>query len=174
MNKTSCCQQVLCTKCFVNLRRPPSGRTISCPFCNRRDFSVEYRSPMQLLEEDAGVTSHNRPSPVKCEQIRVHRPPPSAPPSAAYRAATTRYYGYNGPPFTVRSGSRAATYGGGVLILYNERGEPIYVPEPPRSTRTAPYGAPLPSNRNNPYRSQYRTSYRDPYGYLANSYRYAY
>ncbi|PJF17207.1 hypothetical protein PSACC_03007 [Paramicrosporidium saccamoebae] len=87
INKTVCCNQALCTQCFVNLRRPPSGRTLSCPFCNRRDFSIRYCAPLLVLEEEAGISNISRPSPVKCEAIRAYRPtPPQAPPMFAQAA----------------------------------------------------------------------------------------
>jgi hypothetical protein len=114
----------------VSIRRPPSGRVISCPFCNRRDFSVTYKSPAVLL----GL-SPARLQPVKCESIRVYRQA-TGPSSAAYRNATVRsgysttqrYQPYSGAPFSVGSRSRATTYGGGVLMLYNERGEQYAYP----------------------------------------------
>lgn len=117
----------------MNLRRPPSGRTISCPFCNRRDFSVGYRPPIVLLKEE-GLPPADRerlftPNPVKWESIRPYRRPSSQPRSAAVQQATLhhRYRQYAGPSFSVRSGSRATTYGGGVLVTYDSQGNQYYV-----------------------------------------------
>lgn len=112
------------------MRKPPSGRTMSCPFCNKRDFAVTYKSPRQLLVEELGRAAKTfKAKPVKCESIRLYRPPP-IPATPAYRAATVRrYVPYAGPPFSVRYGNRATTYGGGVLVLYDEYGSPIYVPD---------------------------------------------
>lgn len=134
------------------MRRPPSGRVMSCPFCNKRDFGIKYRSPSVIMMEDDGPAtavsgSESRKfnsQTVKSEAIRPYRPPPPSPTSAAYRAATMRHAPYGGPPFTVRSGGTATTYGGGVLIMYNDRGMPVsYMPasryQPQRTVRYEPY-----------------------------------
>lgn len=132
------------------MRRPPSGRVMSCPFCNKRDFGVKYRPPSIIImenERSAAAGSDSRrfnPQTVKSETIRPYRPPPPSPTSAAYRAATMRHAPYGGPPFTVRSGGTATTYGGGVLIMYNDRGMPVsYMPasryQPQRTVRYEPY-----------------------------------
>lgn len=34
----------------MSLRKPPSGRLITCPFCNKRDFGVKYAPPLTLIE----------------------------------------------------------------------------------------------------------------------------
>lgn len=151
------------------MRRPPSGRTMSCPFCNQRDFSVYYLSPLVLLAEARSngggqATRHSRLPQVKCEAIRPYRPPappPPPPPSAAYRAATTNYQAYSGPPFSVRNGGgHATTYGGGVLVLYNNQGRRVYIPESSRNL-TYSYQRP-PSYAYQPSRTTYTTTnYRD-------------
>ena len=131
---------------------------MSCPFCNMRDFGIKYTPPDIILEEERQDPSSNnigqryKPQTVKCEPLRLYRPA-SATGSAMYRAATTRHQHYAGPPFTVRSsaGGRATTYGGGILILYNERGQPIYYTQPTtsyRSVRYEPYRAPAQPRHN--------------------------
>lgn len=50
INRTGCCYKPICTWCFINLRRPVSGRPISCPFCNSSDkFGIIYRSPAAII-----------------------------------------------------------------------------------------------------------------------------
>ena len=49
-NWTSCCSQPMCTFCFLHLRFPPSGRGITCPFCNGSSFGVKYYDPRLLSE----------------------------------------------------------------------------------------------------------------------------
>lgn len=78
INKTTCCKQPLCTNCFVNIRKPPSGRVISCPFCNRRDFSIKYESPEDLAIKDLPVSAKKKkkkakdiPS-IKCEHVHLY------------------------------------------------------------------------------------------------------
>lgn len=48
INWTRCCHQQICTFCFLHLRFPPSGREITCPFCNAKGFTVRYVSPSKL------------------------------------------------------------------------------------------------------------------------------
>lgn len=51
INWTACCRQPICTFCFVHLRMPPSGRALSCPFCNEAEsFGVRYWAPVALEE----------------------------------------------------------------------------------------------------------------------------
>ena len=115
-----------------------------------------YKSPHVLL----GLAPA-RHQPVRSEAIRPYRSP-TASPSAAYRNATLRagysptqrYRNYSGAPFSVGTASRATTYGGGVLLLYNERGEQYAYP-----AHRATYGYPGSAQINSsaPYRSE---SYR--------------
>lgn len=51
-NWTACCSQPMCTFCFLHLRFPPSGREITCPFCNGTGFGVKYYEPEVLAEND--------------------------------------------------------------------------------------------------------------------------
>lgn len=75
INTTTCCKQSLCTNCFVNIRKPPSGRVISCPFCNRRDFSIRYESPEDLALKDFPQKKKKKakeiPS-IKCEHVHLY------------------------------------------------------------------------------------------------------
>lgn len=75
INYTECCRQALCTSCFVKIKRPASGRVITCPFCNHLNFSVVYHKPRWLAElvkaegvRDCGI----RPDPVACEGVKVN------------------------------------------------------------------------------------------------------
>ena len=53
-NWTACCSQPMCTFCFLHLRFPPSGREITCAFCNGTEFGVKYYEPRML--EEYGLT----------------------------------------------------------------------------------------------------------------------
>jgi hypothetical protein len=74
-NYTECCKQPLCTTCFVKIKRPSSGRVITCPFCNHVNFSVCYHKPRWLAElakEDESLRDAAiRPDPVACEAVKM-------------------------------------------------------------------------------------------------------
>ena len=76
-NYTECCRQVMCTACFVKLKRPTSGRVITCPFCNHANFSVCYHKPRWIAElakpEDERDESI-KPDAVACESVKVLLP----------------------------------------------------------------------------------------------------
>lgn len=72
-NYTECCHQPMCTSCFVKIKRPNSGRVISCPFCNHANFSVLYHKPRWLAElakEESLRDASVKPDPVACESIK--------------------------------------------------------------------------------------------------------
>lgn len=75
INYTECCHQPMCTLCFVKIKRPTSGRIISCPFCNHVNFSVCYHKPRWLAElrkPKAEQDESIRPDPVACEALKVN------------------------------------------------------------------------------------------------------
>lgn len=127
INKTSCCSQNICTRCFINIRRPPSGRVISCPFCNYMNFSIKYLSPKSKFKGKRLDGSKE----VYCEAVKAYRaPPPVAGPAVIYQHAvpqSQRYIQYAGPSFSVRNGTNMTTYGG-VRVLYDQNGRAYYVP----------------------------------------------
>lgn len=97
-NYTECCKQPICTSCFVKIKRPSSGRVISCPFCNHANFSVCYHKP-RWLEELSKVEGEQhddtiRPDPVACEAIKVVPPPRQRIPSHHQNPRNPRYYYY--------------------------------------------------------------------------------
>lgn len=74
INYTECCNQPMCTLCFVKIKRPTSGRIISCPFCNHVNFSVCYHKPRWLAELSKTETERDeniRPDPVACEAVKT-------------------------------------------------------------------------------------------------------
>jgi hypothetical protein len=76
INYTECCHQPMCTLCFVKIKRPNSGRIISCPFCNHVNFAVCYHKPRWLAELDKVVVEGERdegirPDPVACEAVKA-------------------------------------------------------------------------------------------------------
>jgi hypothetical protein len=49
INRSRCCDQPICTDCFVQLKR--NGETwnsVTCPFCVEEDFGIVYYSPQVL------------------------------------------------------------------------------------------------------------------------------
>lgn len=155
INQTECCNQNLCTACFVSMRRPPSGRTLSCPFCNRRDFGVNYVAPGKLLQSRSNNGLRNSSAAIiKCESIRPYRPPPSLASnnSANYRAAISRHYWYRtaapGTYYGAMPGDIMNGGGGSTIIVgYNRNGVPMYAParsyRPQRTVWYQPYQPPV-------------------------------
>lgn len=73
INYTECCNQPMCTSCFVKIKRPNSGRVISCPFCNHVNFSILYRKPRWLAELTKSEDQRDltiKPDPVACEAVK--------------------------------------------------------------------------------------------------------
>lgn len=170
-----CCRQPLCTRCFISIRKPPSGRIISCPFCNKRDLGVSYVPPLTFIEAKAcgQVDTAIANKTVRCESIRayVYLPASSYPnqrrtnyyhyPANSQvrnhtvmgqggggglsgnggRVPINRFVPYTGPAFTVRYGDRTTRYGRGTLVMYNERGVPIYLPPGSGEVYTARHAA---------------------------------
>ena len=74
VNYTACCRQPLCTACFVKLKRPNSGRVISCPFCVYANFSVQYHKPRWIQEISRPEPERNlavKPEPVAAEAVKI-------------------------------------------------------------------------------------------------------
>ncbi|KDN45773.1 hypothetical protein K437DRAFT_119816 [Tilletiaria anomala UBC 951] len=56
-NQTRCCEQPICSECFVQMKRadpnhtnPPSSEPAACPFCMQSNFGVVYHPPQALLD----------------------------------------------------------------------------------------------------------------------------
>ncbi|KAG2223228.1 hypothetical protein INT45_006109 [Circinella minor] len=47
INYSRCCDQPLCTECFVQIKRPPESQTTpaTCPFCMQDNFGIIYKPP---------------------------------------------------------------------------------------------------------------------------------
>jgi hypothetical protein len=74
LNYTTCCRQPLCTACFVKIKRPNSGRVISCPFCVYANFSVVYHKPRWIKELERSESERDdalKPDPVAAEAIKI-------------------------------------------------------------------------------------------------------
>ncbi|KAK0554996.1 SNF1-interacting protein [Tilletia horrida] len=70
LNHTRCCDQPICTECFVQIKRadpnhtnPPSSEPATCPYCMETNFGVVYRPPPSLLARagagSSGGSSHH-------------------------------------------------------------------------------------------------------------------
>ncbi|BEI83530.1 hypothetical protein CcaverHIS002_0401340 [Cutaneotrichosporon cavernicola] len=63
INTSRCCQQPLCTECFVQMKRAEATTThlesepASCPFCVETDFGVIYERPTAALPTPSGILS---------------------------------------------------------------------------------------------------------------------
>ncbi|KAI9274522.1 hypothetical protein BDA99DRAFT_497793 [Phascolomyces articulosus] len=47
INYSRCCDQPLCTECFVQIKRPPESQSTpaTCPFCMQENFGIIYKPP---------------------------------------------------------------------------------------------------------------------------------
>ncbi|KAH8547586.1 hypothetical protein BGW37DRAFT_228798 [Umbelopsis sp. PMI_123] len=54
INHSRCCDQPICTECFIQIKRPPEtpATPASCPFCVEENFGVIYKPPQwsQIFE----------------------------------------------------------------------------------------------------------------------------
>lgn len=63
INTSRCCQQPLCTECFVQIKRAEATTThlesesACCPFCVETDFGVIYERPTAALPTPSGILS---------------------------------------------------------------------------------------------------------------------
>jgi hypothetical protein len=67
-NRTVCCNQPLCSSCFVQLRLHPRVRHVKCPYCNHDKLKIFYLAP-SLLVFDKDFISRFMISPVAHSQI---------------------------------------------------------------------------------------------------------
>ncbi|CAG8460422.1 9536_t:CDS:2, partial [Cetraspora pellucida] len=80
INYSRCCDQPICTECFVQIKRPESGSlgannsSAVCPYCVEPNFGVYYKSP----PFSAGIGSENMPVAIPNPNI-----PPSTSPSSS-------------------------------------------------------------------------------------------
>ncbi|KAL1916304.1 uncharacterized protein VTP21DRAFT_5921 [Calcarisporiella thermophila] len=52
INRSRCCDQPICTECFVQIKRPPGkGTPATCPFCVEMNFGVVYEPPELSLSQ---------------------------------------------------------------------------------------------------------------------------
>jgi hypothetical protein len=69
INTSRCCQQPLCTECFVQIKRAEATTThlesepACCPFCVETDFGVIYERPTVALPTPSGILSPAGSSP---------------------------------------------------------------------------------------------------------------
>ncbi|ORY03784.1 hypothetical protein K493DRAFT_334145 [Basidiobolus meristosporus CBS 931.73] len=65
INFSRCCEQPICTECFVQIKRPEAtGTPAVCPFCVRPHFGVLYKPPQNVMfylqgPSESQSTSHN-------------------------------------------------------------------------------------------------------------------
>ena len=79
INRSRCCDQAICTECFVQIKRadPTTTHLVSepacCPYCVRDNFGVVYTPPPWR----AGIGSEGsvrRPLPPRCVSLTSPRP----------------------------------------------------------------------------------------------------
>lgn len=67
INQTRCCDQAICTECFVHIKRadPTTTHLVSepacCPYCMQPNFGITYVPPnwRQGIGAESGVCIHN-------------------------------------------------------------------------------------------------------------------
>lgn len=101
INWTACCHKPMCTFCFLHIRRPPSGREITCPFCNATGFTVRYVPPdvMRIHKLTRIPDRESMPkeaSKVTLESIRIKLPP--QPPQTRRMSMSNRVIGIQNYP----------------------------------------------------------------------------
>ncbi|WWD01493.1 hypothetical protein V866_008437 [Kwoniella sp. B9012] len=67
INTSRCCQQPVCTECFVQIKRSEATLThlesdpACCPFCMETDFGVIYERPLSPLDSSSSVALATSP-----------------------------------------------------------------------------------------------------------------
>ncbi|WRT67045.1 uncharacterized protein IL334_004011 [Kwoniella shivajii] len=67
INTSRCCQQPVCTECFVQIKRSEATIThlesdsACCPFCMETDFGVIYERPLNPLESSSSIALATSP-----------------------------------------------------------------------------------------------------------------
>ena len=52
INRARCCDQPICTDCFVQLKRnQETWNSVTCPFCVQDDFGIVYDAPNAKLKK---------------------------------------------------------------------------------------------------------------------------
>ncbi|KNE68904.1 hypothetical protein AMAG_13542 [Allomyces macrogynus ATCC 38327] len=51
INKSVCCDQPICTECFVQIKRPDADHPADCPYCVHPGFAVVYVPPAPALHD---------------------------------------------------------------------------------------------------------------------------
>ncbi|KAJ3367181.1 SNF1-interacting protein [Allomyces arbusculus] len=80
INKSVCCDQPICTECFVQIKRPDADHPADCPYCVHPGFAVVYAPPVPRHDP----TPEPTPVPTRTATPSPdHVPPiPSLPPIA--------------------------------------------------------------------------------------------
>ena len=47
INYSRCCEQPICSECFLQIKRSASGEPACCPYCVEPDFGIVYNQPTQ-------------------------------------------------------------------------------------------------------------------------------
>lgn len=105
VNRSTCCNQAVCTECFLQIR--PPRKLVDCPFCNTSGFQAKYKGdtslpPLESPEKDAQ-------SPRSTSKGRVAATPPKPIPANRARGRSEgdiRGAGGGGGGNTVMSSAR--------------------------------------------------------------------
>ncbi|KAI7884731.1 uncharacterized protein EV154DRAFT_26521 [Mucor mucedo] len=59
INYARCCDQPICTECFVQLKKAPADSTkqMACPYCMTLDFGIIYQKPEAVTEKNIQIIS---------------------------------------------------------------------------------------------------------------------
>ncbi|KNE69436.1 hypothetical protein AMAG_13797 [Allomyces macrogynus ATCC 38327] len=85
INKSVCCDQPICTECFVQIKRPDADHPADCPYCVHPGFAVVYAPPAPRHDPTPDPTPV--PTRIATPSPEPVPPLPSLPPIAIPSAA---------------------------------------------------------------------------------------
>jgi hypothetical protein len=51
LNRSACCQQSICSECYLQVRKNPRDYHAECPFCKTRPYNITYKGPKTSEEK---------------------------------------------------------------------------------------------------------------------------
>ncbi|KAI9008568.1 hypothetical protein DFJ74DRAFT_360406 [Hyaloraphidium curvatum] len=77
INWSRCCDQPICSECFVQIQRPESGDPAACPFCVEPNFGIIYyapNTPMYLEKSGRADDPDAPPLPIAADHLSQSLP----------------------------------------------------------------------------------------------------